>query len=179
MDVLELSLLLQKALFLQCVGDLRDQSPPEAAEIGKRREYPYWRDAKRRDAEQLYGMTHAAPCKKVLRLRHFAGVNALCAADLLDHVAQRRVREGLVQLAAAHGSWQRYLANFTQQSGAKAQRRADHAFRKGQEVYPRRHHSTLQPLAADRFRGRGRDKRTTASGHRGIGVTERIRRLDD
>jgi len=73
MDVLELSLLLQKALFLQCVGDLRDQSPPEAAEIGKGREYPYWRDAKRRDAEQLYGMTHAAPCKKVLRLRHFAG----------------------------------------------------------------------------------------------------------
>jgi len=133
-DVLELRFLLQEALFLQCLGDLWDQAPPEAAEIGKCREYPYWRDAKRRDAEQLYGMTHAAPRKKVLRLRHFAGVDALCAADLLDHVAQRRVHEGLVQLAAAHGSWQRYLANFTQQSGAKAQRRADHAFRKRQEV---------------------------------------------
>src|SRR5882762_468406 len=144
MDVLELSLLLQKARFLQCVGDLRDQSPPEAAEIGKRREYPYWRDAKRRDAEQLYGMTHAAPRKKVLRLRHFGGIDALGAADLLDHVAQRGVHEVLVKLAAAHGPWQRELADFTQQSGAEAQCRADHAFRKRQEVGPRRHRSTLQ-----------------------------------
>src|SRR5882762_7527937 len=120
MDVLELSLLLQKALFLQCVGDLRDQSPPEAAEIGKRREYPYWRDAKRRDAEQLYGMTHAAPCK---------------SAGLLGEIGE----------VALPRTVRRYLANFTQQSGAKAQRRADHAFRKRQEVYPRRHHSTLQP----------------------------------
>src|SRR5207302_4161082 len=141
---LELRFLLQEALFLQCLGDLWDQSPPEAAQIGKCREYPYWRDAKRRDAEELYGMAHAAPRKKGLRLRYFGGVDTLGAADLLDHVAQRRVHEAPVQLAAAHGPWQHDLADFTQQSGAEAQRRADHAFRKRQEVRLRRHCSTLQ-----------------------------------
>ena len=58
-------------------------------------------------------MTDAAPRQKVLRLRHFVAEDALGAADLLDHVAQRRVHEALVQLAATHGPWQRDFADLT------------------------------------------------------------------
>src|SRR5580704_976402 len=89
-------------------------------------------------------MTHAAPDKKVLSLRCLGAVDAFGAPDLLDHIAQCRVHQALVQLAAAHGPRQRDLADFTQQAGAEAKRRADHAFRKRQQVRLRRHGSTLQ-----------------------------------
>jgi hypothetical protein len=88
-------------------------------------------------------VTHATPCKEVLRLRHFGGVDFPGTPDLFDHVSQRRVYEALIELAVAHGSRHHHLSDFTQQSGAEAQRRADHAFRKRQDVRARRHRRTL------------------------------------
>jgi len=53
-DVLELRLLPRRPSSFNASPISGIKAPPEAAEIGQVPRYPYWRDAKRRDAEQLY-----------------------------------------------------------------------------------------------------------------------------
>ena len=124
-DAGELGILVEQALLLEGVGHFRNHVAADAAQIGQRREDPDRRRTKRDDAEHFDRVAGSPPGQEVVGQRPLVGIDTFDAADLLDHEAERRVDEVLIQLAAADAGREGHLSHFARHAGAEPQGGSD------------------------------------------------------
>ena len=119
----------EQTFFLEAFGDLGNQLPAEAGDVGERREHPHRRGAERDHAHELDAVAGCTAQQEVLAERREVRVGGLHAADVLDQELQRDVDEAAIETTATKADRQRHRRDLADGAGCKRGGRAHDALR--------------------------------------------------